>query len=236
MIDFGTARDLGRTAQGAAEGRQDRASTRKATPRPSRSSASPSRAATCSPWPARCITWLTGKSPEGVLHRRGDRSAAGRSGAPIAKEQRWFYELIKINLAEDVNDRYFTAREIKADLEKKQVTREVACPKCRTTNKVREAVLHASAPRRLTDATLACHHCGKTQPHGQPVLHLLWQPPAIITLALSRVRRAPSPARPAGPEQWTLDTLLCHPTFPVQPQHPPRPATCSRCWPASAAW
>ena len=31
--------------------------------------------------------------------------------------QRWFFELIKINLAEDVNDRYFSAREIKADLD-----------------------------------------------------------------------------------------------------------------------
>ena len=28
-------------------------------------------------------------------------------------DQRWFFELIKINLAEDINERYFSAKEIK---------------------------------------------------------------------------------------------------------------------------
>ena len=76
-----------------------------------------------------------------------------------------FYELLKINLAEDVNDRYFSAREIKADLEKRRVTREVACPKCKAVNNVREPYC-AKCAEPLTDVTPPCHHCGKTNRMG----------------------------------------------------------------------
>jgi len=38
---------------------------------------------------------------------------------------------------EDVNDRYFSAKEIKADLSAQKVTKESPCPKCKTMNNVR---------------------------------------------------------------------------------------------------
>ena len=64
-----------------------------------------------------------------------------------------------------MKDRYFTAREIKADLEKRQVTREVSCPKCHHTNKVREPYC-ARCAEPLTDPAPPCHNCGKTNRMG----------------------------------------------------------------------
>ena len=58
-----------------------RASTPRATPRRSRSSASRSRAAICSPWPRRCITWRPARRPRGSTPPR-DR---GRSSPTPAR-------------------------------------------------------------------------------------------------------------------------------------------------------
>jgi len=49
---------------------------------------------------------------------------------PVPAQHRWFYELLKINLSEDINERYLSAEDFKADLEKRQITREVKCKKC----------------------------------------------------------------------------------------------------------
>jgi hypothetical protein len=73
---------------------------------------------------------------------------------------RWFYELIRINLAEDMNDRYFSAREIKADLERQRVTKELPCPKCKAANKVRTPYCIKCA-EPLTDSAAPCASCGK---------------------------------------------------------------------------
>jgi hypothetical protein len=80
---------------------------------------------------------------------------------------RWFFEIIKINLSEDINDRYFTAREIKTDLERQRVTTEVACPnaKCKTLNKVRTPYCLKCA-EALTDPTGLCANCGKNNRMG----------------------------------------------------------------------
>ena len=108
----------------------------------------------------------------GVTHRDLLRLAhpagtvsAGNPTLEVSAEHRWLFELIKINLSEDVKDRYFTAREIKADLEKRQVTREVSCPKCHHTNKVREPYC-ARCAEPLTDAAPPCHNCGKPNRMG----------------------------------------------------------------------
>ena len=79
--------------------------------------------------------------------------------------RRWFFELLRINLAEDVNDRYFTAQEFKADLERRRVTRESACPKCGTQNVVRQPYcLKCAEP--LTPLGLPCGQCGKEYHQG----------------------------------------------------------------------
>src|SRR5262249_37501849 len=89
---------------------------------------------------------------------------ADPNGCPT--DQRWFWELIRINLSEDVNERYFSAREIKADLTKRQVTREMTCPKCQAANKVRENPYCHKCGEPLTDPTPPCHHCGKPNRMG----------------------------------------------------------------------
>src|SRR5262249_34327273 len=107
----------------------------------------------------------TGKSPEGFHTAREIEAGLVDPSGPFPAEQRWFYELVKINLAEDVNDRYFSAREIRADLEKRQVTRERACPQCGRINNVREPYCVKCAGA-LTDPTPPCHHCGKINRMG----------------------------------------------------------------------
>src|SRR5207249_1717576 len=67
---------------------------------------------------------LTGKAPEGYYTSRELETQLAEANGSISAAERWLYELIKINLAEDVHDRYFSCREFKADLERRQVTRE----------------------------------------------------------------------------------------------------------------
>ncbi len=107
----------------------------------------------------------TGKAPEGSFTAREIETQLGEANGQIPDDRRWFFDLIKTNLAEDVNDRYFSAREIKADLDKRQVTREVACAKCQHINKVREPYCGKCA-EPLTDPTPPCHQCGKSNRMG----------------------------------------------------------------------
>jgi serine/threonine protein kinase len=135
MIDFGTARDLGKTAK-----EQMKAKTRVYTEGyapPEQIVGKPEARSDLFALAGTMYHLATGKAPEGFY---------------TARE-------IEGNLAEDINDRYHSAREIRGDLDKKQLTREVACPNCSTTNKVREPYcVKCAAP--LTDATPPCHHCG----------------------------------------------------------------------------
>jgi hypothetical protein len=107
----------------------------------------------------------TGKAPEGYYTARElEEQLAGGNGA-LSAEHRWFFELIKINLAEDVNERYFSAREVQADLARHRVTKQVACPRCQHLNKVREPYC-AKCAEPLTEPTPPCHHCGKNNRMG----------------------------------------------------------------------
>ena len=63
MIDFGTARDLGRTAKERSAGKT-RVYTEGYAP-PEQIVGKPEPAATCSPWPATLYHLATGKAPEG---------------------------------------------------------------------------------------------------------------------------------------------------------------------------
>jgi serine/threonine-protein kinase len=158
MIDFGTARDLGRTAQ----------DWKKAKTRVYTEGYAPPEQIIGRPEPRSDLFALagtmyhlaTGKPPEGYHTARELEARLGDGSIPA--EQRWFYELIKINLAEDVNERYFSAAEIKADLELRRVSRELACPKCQQVNKVREPFCTKCA-EPLTGLASPCQHCG--QPH-----------------------------------------------------------------------
>jgi predicted Ser/Thr protein kinase len=163
MIDFGTARDLGRTAKDRAAAKT-KVYTEGYAP-PEQIIGKPEPRSDLFALAGTMYHLLTGKSPEGFYTARELETQLTDGGGPWAPEHRWLFELIKINLSEDVKDRYFTAREIKADLEKRQVTREVACPKCRHTNKVREPYC-ARCAEPLTDPSPPCHNCGKTNRMG----------------------------------------------------------------------
>jgi serine/threonine protein kinase len=156
MIDFGTARDLGRSPQEKMKAKT-RVYTEGYAP-PEQIVGKPEPRSDLFALAATMYHLATGKAPEGFYTARELETKLAENGS-IAVDQRWFYELIKINLAEDVNDRYFSAREIKADLEKRQITREVICGKCQTVNKVREPYC-AKCAEPLTDPMPPCHHCG----------------------------------------------------------------------------
>ena len=104
----------------------------------------------------------------GHLGMHPDQELEGQLNDPnsgLAQQYRWFFELIKTNMAEDINDRYFSAREIKADLQKQRVTKEKPCPKCQASNKVRQPYcVKCAAP--LTDVVLLCNSCGKDNRMG----------------------------------------------------------------------
>ena len=161
MIDFGTARDLGRTAKDRRPPR--RASTPKVMLRRSRSSASPSRAATCLPWPAHCTIC----SP---ARRRKDSTPPANWASSCALRQVSARRVpLVVRADQDQPGGRATGTlflgEIKADLEKRQITREVMCPRCQQTNKVREPYCSRCAGP-LTDNAPPCHNCGKTNRMG----------------------------------------------------------------------
>jgi serine/threonine protein kinase len=163
MIDFGTARDLGRT-QREKMAAKTRVYTEGYAP-PEQIVGKPEPRSDLFALAGTMYHLATGKAPEG--HYTADElkaNLADPNGYPA--DQRWFWELVKINLSEDVNERYFSAREIKADLEKGQITRETICPQCRTANKVREYPYCQKCGEPLTDPTPPCHHCGKSNRMG----------------------------------------------------------------------
>jgi serine/threonine protein kinase len=163
LIDFGTARDLGRSQKERMQAKT-RVYTEGYAP-PEQIVGKPEPRSDLFALAGTMYHLATGKAPEGFYTARELETQLKNPSSPIPSEHRWFFELLQINLAEDVNDRYFSAREIKADLEKRRVTREVACPKCKTVNKVREPYC-AKCAEPLSDPTPPCHHCGKTNRMG----------------------------------------------------------------------
>lgn len=163
MIDFGTARDIGRTAKEQAKSKT-RVYTEGYAP-PEQIIGKPEPRSDLFALAGTLYHLATGKSPEGFYTAKEIETQLADPACPWPKEHRWFFELIRINLSEDANDRYYSAKEIKADLANKRVTKEVACPKCQTTNKAREPYCSKCA-EGLTDATALCHQCGKSNRMG----------------------------------------------------------------------
>jgi serine/threonine protein kinase len=163
MIDFGTARDLGRTLKERMAGKT-RVYTEGYAP-PEQIVGKPEPRSDLFALCATLYHLATGKAPEGFYTAKELEGQLADPAAPLPQEYRWFFELIKINLSEDVNDRYFSAREIKQDLERQRVTKEVNCPQCKTINAVRQPYcVKCAAP--LTDSALVCSSCGKNNRMG----------------------------------------------------------------------
>lgn len=156
LIDFGTARDVGRS-QKTQLAAKTRVYTEGYAP-PEQILGKPEARSDLFALAGTLYHLATGKAPEGYYTARELDAQLSSNGA-VTAGQRWFFELLKINLAEDANDRYFTAQEFKTDLERRCVTRETACPQCRTINPVRQPYCSKCAAP-LTAAT-TCGHCNK---------------------------------------------------------------------------
>jgi serine/threonine protein kinase len=163
MIDFGTARDLGRTVKERMAGKT-RVYTEGYAP-PEQIVGKPEGRSDLFAMAATLYHLATGKAPEGFYTAKELETQLADPSSPLPAQHRWFYELIKINLAEDVNERYFSAREIRRDLEQQRVTKDVICPKCRTSNPVRTPYCTKCA-EGLTDPTAPCNMCGKNNRMG----------------------------------------------------------------------
>ncbi len=163
MIDFGTARDVGRTQKERAMGKT-RVYTEGYAP-PEQIIGKPEPRSDLFALAGTLYHLATGKAPEGTFTARELEEELKKPNGTIPQQYRWFYELLRINLAEDVNDRYFSAKEFKGDLEKKRVSKEMACPKCQTTNEVRKPYcVKCAAP--LNDVIVLCNQCGKNNMMG----------------------------------------------------------------------
>jgi hypothetical protein len=170
LIDFGTARDLGRT-QRTRIAAKTRVYTEGYAP-PEQIIGKPEPRSDLFALAGTLYHLVTGTPPEGwytarelekQLHPNPKLPSPGSETIP--ENLRWFFQLIQINLSEDANERYFSAREFKADLQHQKITKEVICPKCQTSNHVREPYcLKCAEP--LTDPTPPCAHCGKLNRMG----------------------------------------------------------------------
>jgi predicted Ser/Thr protein kinase len=163
MIDFGTARDVGRS-QKTRLAAKTRVYTEGYAP-PEQILGKPEVRSDLFALAGTLYHLATGKAPEGFYTARELETQLADPHGPIPAEQRWLFELIKINLAEDANERYFSCREVRADLERRRVTREVACPKCQTVNPIRQPYCNKCAAP-LTEPMAPCHKCSKVNRMG----------------------------------------------------------------------
>ncbi len=163
MIDFGTARDMGRTHKTRLQAKT-RVFTEGYAP-PEQIIGKPEARSDIYALAGTLYHLATGKAPEGFYTAKElDEQLKGPNGS-IPMTHRWFFEIIKINLSEDANDRYFSAAELKRDLEQRRVTTEVRCPACQHANRVREPYC-ARCANALTEPTPPCNHCGKVNRMG----------------------------------------------------------------------
>jgi serine/threonine protein kinase len=163
MIDFGTARDVGRS-QRTRLAAKTRVYTEGYAP-PEQIIGKPEARSDLFALAGTLYHLATGKAPEGFYTARELDGRLNGSANALTADQRWLFELIKINLAEDVNDRYFSCREVKADLERRRIAKEVACPQCRAVNPVRQPYCcKCAAP--LTALLPGCNQCGRANRMG----------------------------------------------------------------------
>ncbi len=158
MIDFGTARDLGHTAKERMAGKT-RVYTEGYAP-PEQIVGKPEARSDLFALAATLFHLATGKAPEGFYTAKELETQLADPASPLPKDYRWFFELLRVNMQEDVNDRYFSAKEMKADLQAQRLSKESPCGKCGTQNKVRTPFCMKCA-EPLTDPVAPCVMCGK---------------------------------------------------------------------------
>ncbi len=152
LIDFGTAREMG-------QGPRERAV---AKTKVFTEGYAPQEQVAGKPEPRSDLFALAGtlyhlangKAPDG--HFTGQDLKKKLAGFPDS--ERWFWEIISINLSQEVCDRYMTARDMKGDLERRSVTREIYCPACSTATPGANPTVAAApdpSPRRAWRATNA---------------------------------------------------------------------------------
>jgi predicted Ser/Thr protein kinase/phage FluMu protein Com len=163
LIDFGTARELGKTAKSRVAAKT-RVYTEGYAP-PEQVIGKPEIRSDLFALAGTLFQLLTGKAPEGQYTAMELRDMLAAQPGTITADQRWLYEIIATNLAEDANERYFTAREIKADLQRRAITTSAACPACRHINKVREPHCTQCAAA-MTEVMPGCLNCGKVNRLG----------------------------------------------------------------------
>lgn len=95
-----------------------------------------------------------GRAPDGAF--TGKELLKTLDGHPAG--ERWFWELLAVNLSEDIHDRYFSARDLKGDLERGTVVREMHCLACGTATPAREPYCRGCAAPIAPPGT-ACHQC-----------------------------------------------------------------------------
>ncbi|WP_020474394.1 serine/threonine-protein kinase [Zavarzinella formosa] len=159
LIDFGTARELGHTIRerGVAKTKvytEGYAPPEQVIGRPEPRSDVFALAGTL-------IHLATGHAPEGFF--TGKEILDHLADYPVA--DRWFYELMAINLSEDRNDRYFEAAALRRDLLKQAVLREVQCPACKRFSPAREPYCQHCA-EALSPAGSFCASCERANPVG----------------------------------------------------------------------
>jgi serine/threonine-protein kinase len=163
LIDFGTARDLTHSFKGRNPG-LTRVYTEGYAP-PEQIVGKPEARSDLFALAATMYHLVTGKAPEGFYAARELETRLKDANGNIPTDQRWLFELLRINLAESVNDRYYSAAEIRRDLEQRRLTTQVVCPKCQHVNRVREPYCGRCAAV-LTQPGSPCQQCGKTNPLG----------------------------------------------------------------------
>ena len=151
MIDFGTARDLGRTVKEI--GRQDERLHRRLRP-PEQIVGKPEARSDLFALAATLYHLATGKPPEGFHTAKDIETQLKDPHCSYPQEYRWFYELIRINLSEDMNDRYFSAKEIRGDLELKRGYKEIVCPNAEMQNAQQGSHTLLRQVRRAVDRCL----------------------------------------------------------------------------------
>jgi serine/threonine protein kinase len=114
----------------------------------------------------------TGEEAEGNATAEAIRGKLAARDCPYPEAYRWFFELLSINLAEDPEGRYGSARELKQDLERRQVTRQVQCPRCLQMNPVRRPFCLACCQPLTELAPFPCRTCaGRNRMGSRQCVH-----------------------------------------------------------------
>lgn len=164
MIDFGTARDL-RTSGPDGQKAKTRIYTEGYAP-PEQVVGRPEVRSDLFALAGTLYHLVSGKCPEGTSTGKEIKSRLeGKIFPPFPEDDKWFWEIIRVNLEEDPSDRYFSARELSMDLANKKISKEKTCHSCATNNPVRTPYCHHCAAE-LTDQGNACPDCGKCSRMG----------------------------------------------------------------------